>query len=413
MELLKIREKLRAFYGEYSLFLDPLGRFLMVLITLLVMKNHMGFFGLLNNLLVIVMISALCAVLPRSARIVVLSVCMLANLYEVSYEALGMAAVMLVLFFVLYYIFQPGDGDLLYLVPVLFVLKVPYVFPILLGLTGTLLSVVPVTFGVILYYFLRWVVENSAILSEGSTLTTFQKLGQMTNGLLKNETMIVFIICFAVAICVVYLLRRLPVRYNWMVAIVAGVLTEFLILAYGIFSMELRLELSEIIIGCLTAFFVGMVLHYFLFLVDYSRTVMTQFEDDEYYYYVKAVPKYAIPTEARSVKTISSGEGEMSLQPKRKQSAVALARAAAKRRKAAIEARRREEEDQALQEELEESGEWEAAMEESLKGPQAAARRAANKMSGYTASRKTDLDDEAERRRREMLAAKRKTTREP
>jgi hypothetical protein len=113
------------------------------------------------------------------------------------------------------------------------------------------------------------------------------------------------------------------------------------------------------------------------------------------------------------VKTISAGEGEMDLQPRRKQSAMSLAQAAAKRRKAAIEARRKEEEELAFQEELEESGEWEAAMEESLRGLQAAARRAANKMSGYTASRKTESDDEAERQRRAMLAAKRKTTREP
>ncbi len=413
MEILKIREKLRAFYGEFSLIIDPLARFLMVFVTLWVMSDRMGYFGLLSNILVMVLISALCAVLPRSARIVVLSACMLANMYEVSYEALGVAAVMLVLFFVLYYIFQPGDGDLLYLVPVLFALKVPYVLPILLGLTGSIISAVPVAFGILLYSFLRWVVENSAILSAGSTLTTFQKLGQIANGLLQNETMIVFIICFAVAICIVYLVRRLPVRYNWMIAIVAGVLTELLILSYGIFSMELRLELSEIIIGCLVAFFVGMILHFFFFLVDYSRTVVTQFEDDEYYYYVKAVPKYAIPSEMRSVKTISAGEGEMDLQPRRKQSAMSLAQAAAKRRKAAIEARRKEEEELAFQEELEESGEWEAAMEESLRGPQAAARRAANKMSGYTASRKTDSDDEAERQRRAMLAAKRKTTREP
>ena len=313
MEILKIREKLRAFYGEFSLIIDPLARFLMVFVTLWVMSDRMGYFGLLSNLLVMVLISALCAVLPRSARIVVLSACMLANMYEVSYEALGVAVVMLVLFFVLYYIFQPGDGDLLYLVPVLFALKVPYVLPILLGLTGSIISAVPVAFGILLYSFLRWVVENSAILSAGSTLTTFQKLGQIANGLLQNETMIVFIICFAVAICIVYLVRRLPVRYNWMIAIVAGVLTELLILSYGIFSMELRLELSEIIIGCLVAFFVGMILHFFFFLVDYSRTVMTQFEDDEYYYYVKAVPKYAIPSEMRSVKTISAGEGEMDL----------------------------------------------------------------------------------------------------
>lgn len=35
----------------------------------------------------------------------------------------------------------------------------------------------------------------------------------------------------------------------------------------------------------------GLFLEVFFFSVDYSRTENVQFEDDEYYYYVKAVPK--------------------------------------------------------------------------------------------------------------------------
>ena len=37
----------------------------------------------------------------------------------------------------------------------------------------------------------------------------------------------------------------------------------------------------------------------FLFSVDYSRTERVQFEDDEYYYYVKAVPKVVVATPRR------------------------------------------------------------------------------------------------------------------
>ena len=36
------------------------------------------------------------------------------------------------------------------------------------------------------------------------------------------------------------------------------------------------------------------LLQFFAFSVDYSRTEYTQFEDDDYYYYVKAVPKLAV-----------------------------------------------------------------------------------------------------------------------
>ena len=48
-----------------------------------------------------------------------------------------------------------------------------------------------------------------------------------------------------------------------------------------------------------------MVMQFFLFNVDYSRVERVQFEDDEYYYYVKAVPKMTFVTPERTVKKIN------------------------------------------------------------------------------------------------------------
>ena len=39
--------------------------------------------------------------------------------------------------------------------------------------------------------------------------------------------------------------------------------------------------------------------------LDYTRTERVQFEDDEYYYYVKAVPKRYVSVRAKSLKKIS------------------------------------------------------------------------------------------------------------
>ncbi len=47
---------------------------------------------------------------------------------------------------------------------------------------------------------------------------------------------------------------------------------------------------------------VGIILELFLFSVDYARSEMLQFEDDEYYYYVKAIPKVVVTTPEKTVK---------------------------------------------------------------------------------------------------------------
>ncbi|MBQ5869094.1 MAG: ABC transporter permease, partial [Lachnospiraceae bacterium] len=38
----------------------------------------------------------------------------------------------------------------------------------------------------------------------------------------------------------------------------------------------------------------ALIYQFFVFAVDYTRTEYLQYEDDEYHYYVKAVPKIAV-----------------------------------------------------------------------------------------------------------------------
>ena len=49
-----------------------------------------------------------------------------------------------------------------------------------------------------------------------------------------------------------------------------------------------------------------LVIQFFIFNVDYSRTENVQFEDDEYYYYVKAIPKVSVEAPDVNVKRFSS-----------------------------------------------------------------------------------------------------------
>ena len=45
-----------------------------------------------------------------------------------------------------------------------------------------------------------------------------------------------------------------------------------------------------------------------LLTLDYTRVERLQFEDDEYYYYVKAVPKALIAQQQRNVKRFSGSD---------------------------------------------------------------------------------------------------------
>ena len=47
-------------------------------------------------------------------------------------------------------------------------------------------------------------------------------------------------------------------------------------------------------------------MEFLMFQMDYSRAENVQFEDDEYYYYVKAVPKVILSRPEKTVKKINA-----------------------------------------------------------------------------------------------------------
>ena len=69
--------------------------------------------------------------------------------------------------------------------------------------------------------------------------------------------------------------------------------------------MLMNMAILSLILGSVLAVLAALVLEFFIFSVDYSRTEIVQFEDDEYYYYVKAVPKNILSTPDKKVKRIN------------------------------------------------------------------------------------------------------------
>lgn len=59
-------------------------------------------------------------------------------------------------------------------------------------------------------------------------------------------------------------------------------------------------------LGSVCAVIIGVIVQFFKTVVDYSRVENTQFEDDEYYYYVKAVPKIVMAKQQKSVRKINA-----------------------------------------------------------------------------------------------------------
>ena len=90
------------------------------------------------------------------------------------------------------------------------------------------------------------------------------------------------------------------------IAAVIGIAVEMGIICSGEIYIGESGRIVKVIAGCIISLLIVLVLDFMTLSVDYSRVEHTQFEDDEYYYYVKAVPKAFVPVEDKLVKKINA-----------------------------------------------------------------------------------------------------------
>ncbi len=302
--LLVFREQLKKFYSKYELYITPLCKFLLALVSLLVINSRIGYMSTLKNAAVVLILALLCSFLPINLTIVIAAAVTLAHLYAFSVECAIVALAVFLLLFILYFRFSPRDTLAVLLTPICFVLKIPYVMPIAVGLIGTPASSVAVASGVIVYYMLAGMNESASVLNTFDADGMVDKFRYCIDTLMGNRAMMVAIVAFAATVLVVWFIRRLSIDHAWTIAMITGALLNILILLFGDLMYSTDISIIGLILGSIVSVLLVKVLQFFVFNVDYSRTEMVQFEDDEYYYYVKAVPKNTVATPEKRVKTI-------------------------------------------------------------------------------------------------------------
>lgn len=302
--LLVLREQLKRFYGKYEVYITPALRFLLAFMSFSMINHAIGYMSALNSIAIVLILALLCSFLPLNFTVILAAAVSLAHLYAFSLECAVVALAVFLLMFVLYFRFSPNDTVVVLLTPLFFVLKIPYAVPIAMGLIGTPVSAVSVACGVIVYYVIGYMNESASVLNTFDAEGVVEKFRYIIDGVLGNKTMLVVVAAFTITIVVVYFIRRLSVDYAWTIAIITGALVNILFLLFGDLLFNTNVSILGLIIGSVIAALLVKVLEFMVFNVDYSRTEMVQFEDDEYYYYVKAVPKNTVATPEKRVKTI-------------------------------------------------------------------------------------------------------------
>lgn len=294
MELLVLKEKIKRFYAKYNLYVIPLMKFVIGFAAFYLINSNIGFMTRLKNPLVPVIMGLVASMIPYGMTAFFAGCLLLAHVSQVSLEIALILAVLMIAIVLLYYGFRPGDGYLLLLTPMMFFFHIPYVVPLLVGLSGGMVSVIPVSAGICIYYIIMYMKQNAGVLAGSSMSETAERFIQITKSLLGNKLMWVMVAAFAAAILIVYMIKNMPVDHAWTIAIIAGVITQLIVIFVGDMMFGLTISVVSMVIGLMIAVILALIYQFFVFAVDYTRTEYLQYEDDEYHYYVKAVPKMAV-----------------------------------------------------------------------------------------------------------------------
>lgn len=304
--LLEFREIIKRFYAKYDVYVKPVLKFVLALVSFLMLNTKIGFMQQLRSPIVAIVLALVCAFLPINVMVLLGGILMIAHAYALSLEACAVTAGIIAVMYLLYFRISSRMAILLVITPLCFMIRIPYVIPILGGLLFGPAAAIPAGCGAVIYYLVNYMSRNSISLGTGELDGGAAKVASLVDSLVTNKEMFLCVAAIMLTVLVVYFIRRLAVDHSWELAIGIGTVVNIVIHLVGALLPEVTVQIIPLLIGSVVSTVIAFCVKFFVFSVDYTRTERVQFEDDEYYYYVKAVPKNAIAAPKKTVKKIVS-----------------------------------------------------------------------------------------------------------
>ncbi len=303
--LLVLKERIKKLYAGYHSVLIPFLKGIIGLFMLLAINDKIGFVASLNNFFVVLLLAVVCAALPTVATIFVGCVVVFLHLMALSMEIALVAIAIFVVMILLYLRFCSKQLLLLVLVPLSFYLGLPYVMPLVIGIMFGPGAILTLVCGIMIHFYIDYVSVNALTIQGIASTDSMNRIRVALDGIIHNDALTLALISFIITTIVVYVLRRQAINRAWSVSIFTGAMVNVILNFLGILIFDNGPSVLGLLLGTIIAVPVAMLIAFLFVGLDYSRTERVQFEDEDYYYYVKAVPKMNIQEPAKTVKKIN------------------------------------------------------------------------------------------------------------
>ena len=306
--ILIFRKIVREIYQKYQKVFEFIFKFVISLLAYSELTEALNYADVLQKGSIKIVFGVAGAILPV---IVTTLLCMLIAVYEIYSASPLLALLLLVIMLVLYCFAARFSGKCAYAlvaIPLLMRVNLHYFIPMFMGLTAGPMAIFPAAVGVMLYYVLgvvSGIAANAQISTADDALAVYQ---EVLDGIMANKQMAYTIGTFAVVIIVMWLFKKLKYEFVMELDILTGCLV--MLSCYFICALKLGMvaDMGSIVGGTVLSTVILYVVQFFMLLLHYTKAQNLQFQDDEYYYYVKAVPKIDAELPDRFVRLLSPGE---------------------------------------------------------------------------------------------------------
>ena len=309
MAILEFRAKVCALYQKFQFAIDLIFKFFVSFFVIRLLNMTIGYNPKFCQTYVVGALSILCAFTPAAFLALCCLVLTVLHVFTVNQILAVFVAVILLVLYCFFLRFSPKHAYIMIAMPIMSLFGVPCVVPLLAGLTTAPVTVFPMCCGIFFSSLLEVTKNSVSIMVDLSNLDTenlLQLVLNIVDNLFAKKEMLYLMALYAAVEVIVFIIRKLKFNFSFEVSVVMGVAVN--ILGNLLFASKLKTGVpnGQMVFFTIVAGLLVMLAYSFIRILDYTAVERVQFEDDDYYYYVRAVPKIKTSLPKLKVRTLDS-----------------------------------------------------------------------------------------------------------
>ena len=281
-----LKLKIEDLYFNNNKIVLAITRFIFALFIFGYINFTLGAFHLLKNPIITVALSVLAIFLPLPLTMIIAFIVIGLHLFKLSIILLIGYVVLLAVMYLLVFRICSDKWIVVFASIILFWIKLPYLIPLLLGIVFSTSIFIPATLATGFALFL----EIAAKYKVGTETESISAISATFTNIAKDGYIIMWVLAVAISVLVVSIVKTFNMKNCKEIAIVLGGIVEMIILVAAKFILKVDVNIAIMILLNILSIVIALAFLWAMYPFNYKSTEYVEFFDDEYYYFVRAVP---------------------------------------------------------------------------------------------------------------------------